>query len=340
MARWQLRSRRLPQSASWQRHRRRRHKARPSPVAGIHAREAPAHVRRRSGAAAWDRRPSVSGGYGRPTTSRPSRSSSSWSLPRSASDQALARQSSREALDTFRQRSQPEVYSRRPSLGSSGSWDGPRRRDPVRETQGCTRGLVRPFGMVTPVLCRPHPAPVWHVGCDVRVVSAQYTCRSPGMPTSSIIMPLIQAIPPGGRKRTGWPPQTRRCAKSWQNWIPGSRPCRRNRASTDYLPPGTTPTIALAADQEEERLGMGVGVHSVPGARRCGRLVCLAPAECWSACARGRRSKWPAFWHVLSAGLVPRWHDVPRRSCTVHSGGEHDACAGARGSDGQRSDQR
>src|SRR4029453_1833725 len=56
------------------------------------------------GGSAWDRRPSVSGGYGRPTASMPSRSSSPWSLPRSASDQALARQSSREALDTFRQR--------------------------------------------------------------------------------------------------------------------------------------------------------------------------------------------------------------------------------------------
>src|SRR4029453_276406 len=40
--------------------------------------------------------------------------------------------------------------------------------------QGGTRGLVRPFGMVTPALCRPHPPPVWHVGRDVRVVYAQY----------------------------------------------------------------------------------------------------------------------------------------------------------------------
>src|SRR5688572_9365481 len=56
------------------------------------------------GGSSRDRRPSVSGGYGRPTTSRPSRSGSPWSLPRSASDQALARQSSREALDAFRQR--------------------------------------------------------------------------------------------------------------------------------------------------------------------------------------------------------------------------------------------
>src|SRR5215468_2833509 len=39
----------------------------------------------------------------------------------------------------------------------------------------CPRGLVRTFGLVTPALCRPYPAPVWHVGCDVRVVSAQYS---------------------------------------------------------------------------------------------------------------------------------------------------------------------
>ena len=87
------------------------------------------------GGSAWDRRPSVSGGYGRPTASMPSRSGSAWSLPRSASDQALSRQSSREALEAFRQRSQPEGYSRRPSLGSSGPWDGARRSDPVRETR-------------------------------------------------------------------------------------------------------------------------------------------------------------------------------------------------------------
>ena len=82
------------------------------------------------GGSASARRPSVSGGYGRPSSSMPGRSSSSWNLPRSASDQALARQSSREALDAFRQRSQPEDYSRRPALGSPGPWDGPRRRDP------------------------------------------------------------------------------------------------------------------------------------------------------------------------------------------------------------------
>ena len=36
----------------------------------------------------------------------------------------------------------------------------------------------------------------------------------------------------------------------------------------DYLPPDATPAIALAADREAERLGMGDGVHSAPGARR------------------------------------------------------------------------
>src|SRR5262245_14747662 len=87
------------------------------------------------GGSSWDRRPSMSGGYGRPSASMSSRYGSSWSLPRSASDQALARQSSREALDAFRQRSQPEDYARGPSLGSPGAWDGPRRSDPVWETR-------------------------------------------------------------------------------------------------------------------------------------------------------------------------------------------------------------
>src|SRR5262245_63037037 len=59
------------------------------------------------GGSSWNRRPSVSGGYGRPTASMSSRYGSSWSLPGSASDQALARQSSRQALETFRQQSQP-----------------------------------------------------------------------------------------------------------------------------------------------------------------------------------------------------------------------------------------
>ena len=64
------------------------------------------------GGSAAARRPSVSGGYGRPSSSMPGRSGSSWNLPRSSSDQALARQSSREALDAFRQRSQPEDHGR------------------------------------------------------------------------------------------------------------------------------------------------------------------------------------------------------------------------------------
>ena len=175
-----------------------------------------------------DRRPSVSGGCGRPTTSTPSRSGSSWSPPRSASDQALARQSlARGARNLSVSGRSPRATRVGLRLGRRAvGWAAASR--PGVGDQGCTRGLVRPFGMVTPVLGRPPPPPVWHgMRCSCGICSI--TCRSPGMPTSSIIMPLIQAIPPGGRKRTGWPPQTRRCAKSWQNWIPGSRPCKRNR---------------------------------------------------------------------------------------------------------------
>ena len=91
------------------------------------------------GGSAWDRKPSMSGAYGRPTSSMPSRSSSAWNLPKSASDKDLARQSSRDALAAFRQRSQPEGSSRRPSTGWSGSWDGARRRDSTWETTA-TRG--------------------------------------------------------------------------------------------------------------------------------------------------------------------------------------------------------
>ncbi len=156
-------------------HRRRRHKARPGQVAGIHAREATSTRTPSFGGSARDRRPSMSGGYGRPTSSMPSRSGSAWSLPRSASDQALARQSSREALDSL-----PSAIAARGLLTSAFDrvvwavgWAAATRPGAGRR-QGGPRGLVWPFGMVTPVLCRPHPAPVWHVGCDVRVVSPRY----------------------------------------------------------------------------------------------------------------------------------------------------------------------
>ena len=339
MARWQLRSRRLPQSASWQRHRRRRHKARPGQVAGIHARGATAHVRRHSGAAPRDRRPSVSGGYGRPTASMPSRSGSSWSLPRSASDQALARQSSREALETFRQRSQPEVYSRRPSVGSSGPWDGPRRRDPVWETRAAredwygrsgwsppsSAGRTLPqFGMwdamfvwyLLNTLSQPGHADFFH-----------HHATDPGYTAWRAEADRLAAADPSVRQKLA-ELDTRVAAM------------QEKPRSTDYLPPDTPPTIALAADREADDSGWGLGFIL---------FLVLVGVVVWFAwrrlsagrrAQRGRRSKRPAFWYVLSAGLVPRWHDVPRRSCTVHSGGEHDACAGARGSHGQRSDQR
>src|SRR5215471_7719832 len=102
------------------------------------------------GGSAWDRRPSVSGGYGRPTSSMSGRYGSTWSLPGSASDQALARQSSRDALAAFRQQSQYEDYARRPSIGSSGSWDGPRRRDSTWETAAASDSWYRRSGWSLP----------------------------------------------------------------------------------------------------------------------------------------------------------------------------------------------
>src|SRR5215468_11643516 len=102
------------------------------------------------GGNAWDRRPSVSGGYGRPTSSMSGRYGSTWSLPGSTSDQALARQSSRDALAAFRQQSQYEDYARRPSIGSSGSWDGPRRRDSTWETTAASDSWYRRSGWSLP----------------------------------------------------------------------------------------------------------------------------------------------------------------------------------------------
>ena len=293
------------------------------------------------GGSSRDRRPSVSGGYGRPTTSRPSRSGSPWSLPRSASDQALARQSSREALDAFRQRSQsqPEVYSRRPSIGSPGPWDGPRRRDPVWDTRAAredwygrsgwsppsSAGRTLPqFGMwdamfvwyLLNTLSQPGHADFFH-----------HHATDPGYAAWRAEADRLAAADPSVRQKLA-ELDTRLAAMQ-----------EKPRAK-DYLPPDTPPSHCSGRRPGGRRLGMGVGVHSVPGGRRCGYLVRLAPVGCWSTRARGRRSKRSAFWYILSAGLVPRWHDVPRRSCAIHSGGEHDACAGARGSNIQRFDQR
>ena len=194
------------------------------------------------GGSAAARRPSVSGGYGRPSSSMPGRSSSSWSLPRSASDQALARQSSREALDAFRQRClSPRATRVGLRSGRLGRGMGRRRRDPVRETRAAREDWYGRSGWSPAVLCRPHPAPVWHVGRDVRVVSAQYHCRSPGMPTSSIIMPLIRAIPPGGRKRTGGPHADPSVRQKLAELDARLAAMQEKPRSSDYVPPDTTP---------------------------------------------------------------------------------------------------
>ena len=41
--------------------------------------------------------------------------------------------------------------------------------------------------------------------------------------------------------------------------MPGSRPCKRNLVSRDYLPPDTPPSMALAADREADDSGWGLG---------------------------------------------------------------------------------
>ena len=210
------------------------------------------------GGSAWDRRPSVSGGYRRPTTSMSSRSGSSWSLPRSASDQALARQSSREGLEAFRQRSQPEDYSRRPSMGSSGPWDGPRRRDPVWETRAAREDYYGRSGWSLPSSAG-RSLPQFGMWDAMFVWYLLNTLSQPGHADFF----HHHAADPG---YTAWRAEADRLAAS----DPSVRQklaeldtrlaaVQDKPRSADYLPPDTPRTIALAADREADDSGWGLG---------------------------------------------------------------------------------
>jgi hypothetical protein len=210
------------------------------------------------GDSASERRPSVSGGYGRPTASMSSRSGSAWSLPKSASDQALARQSSREALEAFRQRSQPEGSSRRPSIGSPGPWDGPRRRDPVWETRAAREDWYGRSGWSPPS-------------------SAGRTLPQFGMWDAMFVWYLLNTLSQPGHadffhhhaadpSYTAWRAEADRLAAA----DPSVRQkladldarltaMQEKPRAKDYLPPDTPPTIALAADQEADDSGWGLG---------------------------------------------------------------------------------
>jgi len=210
------------------------------------------------GGSAWDRRPSVSGGYRRPTTSMSSRSGSSWSLPRSASDQALARQSSREGLEAFRQRSQPEDYSRRPSMGSSGPWDGPRRRDPVWETRAAREDYYGRSGWSLPSSAG-RSLPQFGMWDAMFVWYLLNTLSQPGHADFF----HHHAADPG---YTAWRAEADRLAAS----DPSVRQklaeldtrlaaVQDKPRSADYLPPDTPRTVALAADREADDSGWGLG---------------------------------------------------------------------------------
>ena len=231
--------------------------------------------------------------------------------------------------------SQPSVSDRSPGLPTSAfdrvvwivGWGAATRRDlgddsgPRGDSSGRWDGAT--------VLCRPRPASVWHVEYHVLVVSPRHTSatRAYGLLPQSV--PLIRAMPHGGRMRTGGLQATRRCAKSWLSWIRGSRPCRRNPGSKITYHPMRHPPLPWP--QTGGGAPNGGWGHSIPGARGRSGLVGLARLSAGQRCAGGRRSKSRGLWHVLSAGLVPRWHDVPGRSYTVHSCGQYDACAGPRG---------
>src|SRR5262245_5402355 len=210
------------------------------------------------GGSSWDRRPSMSGGYGRPTASMSSRYGSSRSLSGSASDQALARQSSREALETFRRQSQPEVYSRRPSVGSYGAWDGPRRRDPVWETRAAREDWYGRSGWSPPASAgRALPQFgmwdsmfVWYMlnmlSLTGHAVFFHHHAADPGYTSWRAEADRLAAADPSVRQKLA--DLDARVAAM-----------QEKPRSTDYLPPDTPRTIALAADQQADDSGWGLG---------------------------------------------------------------------------------
>src|SRR5262249_19527739 len=228
----------------------------------------------------------VSGGYGRPTASMPSRSSSAWSLPGSASDQALARQSSRDALAAFRRQSQSEDYSRRPSIGSSGSWDGLRRRGSTWGTTAARDNWYRSSG--------------WSLSSYVNRTLPQY-----GMWNAMFLWYLLDTLSRPGHTDffhhhaadpgyTAWRAEADRQAAA----DPALRQklaeldtrlaaMQEQPRARDYLPPDTPPTIALATEREARDSGGGWGFILL--------LVLIAVVVwfAWHRLAGGRRAREP-----------------------------------------------
>ena len=257
------------------------------------------------GGNAWDRRPSVSGGYGRPTSSMSGRYGSTWSLPGSASDQALARQSSRQALEAFRQQSQPDLYSRRPSIGSSGSWDGARRRDSAWETQAAREDWYGRSGWSPPP-------------------SAGRTLPQFGMWDAMFVWYLLNTLSQPGHADffhnhaadpgyTTWRSEADRLAATDPSVRQKLAELDTQLAAMqekprvkDYVPPNTPPSIALAADREADDSGSGLGLIL---------LLVLIGVVVWFAWRRlgaGRRARAAAGASGQPAGTAyrPDWFRV------------------------------
>ena len=73
------------------------------------------------------------------------------------------------------------------------------------------------------------------------------------------IMPLIRAIPHGGRKRTGGPPADPSVRQKLAELDTRLTAMQEKPRSKDYLPPDTPPAIALAADRGADDSGWGLG---------------------------------------------------------------------------------
>lgn len=236
------------------------------------------------GGSASERRPSVSGGYGRPTSSMPSRSGSTWSPPKSASDQALARQSAHDALATFRRQSQSEGASRRPSIGSSGPWDGPRRRDPVRETTAAREDWYSRSGWSPPP-------------------SAERTLPQFGTWDAVFVWYLLNTLSRPGHADFFYHHATDPGYAAWRakaDRLAAADPSVRQKLTEldarlatmeekprtrDYVPPDTPPTIALAAERAPHGSGSGLGLMLLLG------LIGVVVWFAWRRLGASRRAR-------------------------------------------------
>jgi uncharacterized protein DUF2491 len=176
----------------------------------------------------------------------------------SASDQALARQSSRDALAAFRQQSQPEGSSRRPSTGWSGSWDGPRRRDSTWDTTVAGGDWYGRSGGSPPSYADRTRSQygIWNAAF---LWSLLNTLSRPGHADffhNHANDPGYTAWRAEADRRAAQDPSLRQKLAELDTQLAAMQEKPRAR---DYLPPDVTPAMALASERGRSTSGWGLG---------------------------------------------------------------------------------